>query len=59
VAPEDEQGAWQLFCKRRDKEYSYTDCTSFVLMRRLKLSAAAALDDDFAREGFESLPTSV
>ena len=56
VAPEDETAAWQLFQERRDKQYSFTDCTSFALMRRLDLKAAAALDDDFAGEGFEQLP---
>jgi len=56
VAPEDEAGAWQLFQERRDKQYSFTDCTSFALMQRLDLKTAAALDDDFAGEGFEQLP---
>lgn len=56
VAPEDETAAWQLFRERSDKQYSFTDCTSFALMRRLDLKAAAALDDDFAGEGFEQLP---
>jgi len=56
VAPEDEAGAWQLFRERRDKQYSFTDCTSFALMQRLNLKTAAALDDDFAGEGFEQLP---
>lgn len=55
VAPEDETSAWQLFRERRDKQYSFTDCTSFALMRRLDLKTAAALDDDFAGEGFEQL----
>ena len=56
VAPEDETAAWQLFRERADKQYSFTDCTSFVLMRRIGLEAAAALDDDFAGEGFEQHP---
>ena len=56
VAPEDEAGAWQLFRERRDKQYSFTDCTAFALMQRLNLKTAAALDDDFAGEGFEQLP---
>jgi len=56
ITPEDEQAAWQLFCKRCDQQYSFTDCTSFVLMRRLDIKAVAALDEDFAREGFESVP---
>lgn len=53
---QDERQAWQLFLDRPDKTYSFTDCTSFVLMRRLGLTQAIALDDDFRREGFEVLP---
>jgi len=51
----DEANAWALFQARRDKKYSFVDCTSFVLMRRLKIEKAVALDQDFAREGFELL----
>lgn len=52
----DERAAWALFLDRPDKTYSYTDCTSFVLMRRLGLGTSIALDDDFRREGFALLP---
>lgn len=55
LSAEDERAAWELFLRRRDQEYSFTDCTSFVLMRRLGLTRAVALDDDFRREGFEVL----
>lgn len=56
VSRKDETEAWRLFVDRRDKEYSLTDCTSFVVMKRLGLQAAAATDEDFAREGFQRLP---
>ncbi len=56
VALEDETVSWKIFRERFDKQYSFTGCTSFALMRRLGLNAAAALDDDFAGEGFEQLP---
>lgn len=56
VRPGDEQDAWQLFQDRPDKRYSFTDCTSFAMMRRLGLHRAATLDEDFEREGFEVLP---
>jgi predicted nucleic acid-binding protein len=56
ASPEDERHAWELFGDRSDKRYSYTDCVSFIMMRRLDLTRAAALDDDFRREGFEALP---
>jgi predicted nucleic acid-binding protein len=52
----DEEAAWRLFKDRSDKHYSFTDCTSFVVMRRLGLARAAALDEDFRREGFEVVP---
>ena len=55
---DDEQRAWALFLARPDKTYSYTDCTSFVLMRRLSIQHAIALDADFQREGFVLLPAS-
>ena len=57
LTPDDEHRAWSLFLARPDKTYSYTDCTSFVLMRRLGLHSAIALDVDFQREGFTLLPT--
>jgi len=54
---DDERKAWRLFCGREDKRYSFTDCTSFVLMRRLEIGTAAATDEDFRRESFEVLPS--
>ncbi len=56
VSEEDEDMAWRLFLDRPDKTYSFTDCTSFVLMRRLALEEVATLDADFAREGFRVHP---
>jgi hypothetical protein len=57
ITPEDEQKAWALWLARPAKTYSYTDCTSFVVMRRLGLQRAVAIDIDFQREGFLLLPT--
>lgn len=56
LAPEDEQAAWSLFVACADKQYSFTDCTSFTVMRRLGVKTALALDEDFVHEGFEVLP---
>lgn len=55
LEPADEGIAWDLFLQRPDKIYSFTDCTSFVIMRKLKLQRAISLDADFQREGFETL----
>lgn len=56
ITPADEQNAWVLWLARPDKTYSFTDCTSFVIMRRLGLQSAIAVDTDFQREGFLLLP---
>ena len=56
VTSEDELMAWELFCNRTDQKYSFTDCTSFTLMRRLGLDTALALDTDFAAENFIVVP---
>lgn len=56
ITPEDERAAWELFCQRSDQRYSFTDCTSFALMRRLGIGTALALDDDFRIEGLQVVP---
>lgn len=56
ITPEDEQAAWTLFCQRPDRRYSFTDCASFALMRRLRIGTALALDDDFRIEGLQLVP---
>jgi len=56
VENQDEDSAWRLLKDRRDKRYSFTDCTSFVVMRRLGLERAATLDAEFAQEGFIVVP---
>jgi predicted nucleic acid-binding protein len=45
-----------LFERSKDKEWSFTDCTSFVLMKRIGLSQAFAFDPHFAQAGFHVLP---
>ena len=56
ATPGDETRAWDLFRGRQDKPYSYTDCVSFTMMRRLGVDTAIALDDDFRQEGFDARP---
>lgn len=56
ITPSDERAAWTLFERRADKSYSFTDCTSFVVMRRQRMARAVALDSHFTQAGFEVLP---
>ncbi|MFO0965440.1 MAG: PIN domain-containing protein [Gemmataceae bacterium] len=53
---QDEEDAWNLLIDRPDKDYSFTDCTSFGLMRRLGITKALSLDADFRQEGFDVAP---
>ena len=48
----DERATWKLFCGCPDHCRSFTDRAAFVLMRRLGLATATALDDDFSAERF-------
>ncbi len=45
--------AFELFRKYSDKTLSFTDCTSFALMKRLNLKKAFTFDAHFQQVGFE------
>ena len=45
-----------MFFRRSDKDYSFTDCTSFVIMKELKIHMALTLDDHFQQAGFNTVP---
>jgi len=53
VIDEDRFKAWEMFKKYRDKELSFTDCTSFVIMKNLRLQKTLTFDDHFKQMGFE------
>ena len=53
----DEDAAWAIFSSYRDKSFSFTDCTSFVVMRELKLQEVLTTDHHFSQAGFLTLPT--
>ncbi len=50
---EEEIEALDLFEKFADQKVSYTDCISFVLMRRDGIKRAFTFDQHFARAGFD------
>ena len=49
------KNAWSLFTSYQDKEWSLTDCTSFVLMRQFNLNSALTADKHFQQAGFRAL----
>jgi len=46
---------WELFAQRPDKEWSLTDCISFVVMKEQGLYLAFTTDHNFEQAGFEIL----
>jgi predicted nucleic acid-binding protein len=51
IASDSIEKAWELFKTFSDHEFSFTDCTSFVLMERLKIKAAFTFDAHFKEYG--------
>jgi predicted nucleic acid-binding protein len=45
-----------LFFQYRDKGFSFTDCTSFAVMRELRLARALSTDRHFRQAGFDIVP---
>lgn len=50
-----EEKAWELFKKNQDKTYSFTDCTSFIVMQALGIEMAFSYDTHFEQAGFQIL----
>jgi predicted nucleic acid-binding protein len=49
--------AWQIFVRYDDQLFSFTDCTSFALMRSLGIGDAFTFDRrDYLAAGFVPLP---
>ena len=46
------------FFRWRDKSFSFTDCTSFVVMKERRLKNALTSDRHFVRAGFRIVPSS-
>jgi predicted nucleic acid-binding protein len=51
------QEGWRLFQRYDDKRFSLTDCLSFAVMQRLKLTTALTFDHHFAQAGFTCKPS--
>lgn len=56
ITPERFAGAQEVFRRHnKDKKWSFTDCTSYVVMKELKISTAFTFDKNFIQMGFKIL----
>ena len=56
IDPPRARKALTVFFRWRDKPFSFTDCTSFSVMRELGLLRALTTDRHFRQAGFEIVP---
>ena len=54
-SPELWKRGWDLYCSRPDKDWSLTDCISFLVMQDHDLTLALTTDDDYRQAGFRPL----
>ena len=47
---------WQFFERHQDKQYSLTDCISFIVMQQLGIRMAYTFDQHFTQAGFTQAP---
>lgn len=56
VDPSIQKAAWDIFERYADKDFSFTDCTSFVVMQRGRIEVAFTFDRHFQQYGLKTLP---
>jgi predicted nucleic acid-binding protein len=56
VTPERTEKALRFFFRWRDQIFSFTDCTSFILMRELGIENVMTADRHFIAAGFQIHP---
>jgi len=56
IDPDRAEKARHAFFRHRDKAYSFTDCTSLIVMQQLRLRQALTTDRHFVQMGFQALP---
>ena len=52
VTIEDREAAWETFKRFDDQKFSFTDCTSFAVMKRFGLARVLGTDGHFSLMGF-------
>ena len=53
IAEGDENSAKEIFIKYKDKNFSYTDCTSFALIDKHSIDSILSLDEHFNQYAYK------
>lgn len=56
ITEEIEEKAWEIFSKYKDQNFSFTDCTSFVVMQEAEIKECFTDDEHFKIFGFFKRP---
>ena len=56
ISPLIENKAWDIFKQYKDKDFSFTDCTSFIVIESLKTNHVFGFDIHFKQFGLKLLP---
>ena len=56
ISKEDFEKGWEIFLFYKDKNFSFTDCLSFFIMRKMGLKEVLSFDQHFQQMGFKRLP---
>lgn len=56
IDPATDDEVWGMVEKYTDKQWSWVDCSSFVLMQRFGMTEALTTDRHFTQAGFARLP---
>lgn len=56
ITPEIEEEAWKIFEKYDEKRFSFTDCTSFAVMKQKEVTVAFTGNHHFQQIGFQNHP---
>lgn len=56
VTPKIEDSAFSIMKAQKDKTYSFTDCTSFAVMKDLGILTSFTFDEHFKQIGFTVVP---
>jgi len=48
--------SWLIYRMFKDKHWSFTDCTSYVLMKNLSIHTGVSFDEHFRQFGYKTLP---